>query len=565
MNDDKPVKPVAPQQPCCASHTHAHHTHANGCCGTAQAAPAPQSAPVEPQDDDRSRDTDAREVEPYIDPDYPALTEDSVTSRRKFLQASTGLVAATAAAAVPFAETALAQDFSSDRGRGFPKNRRILLKGGTVLTMDSAIGDFDAADVLIEGTKIKEVRPNIHAPSATAIDARGMIVMPGFIDTHRHQFQSAMRSSLTNGTAYVFPLGPQDYFLQWQSFLTNMFRPQDGYAGIMASALGQLNAGITTTCDMSQINHTPTHTDAMIQALKDAGRRSVFAYSPSDGPNSQFPQDIYRLRRQYFSSSDQLLTLAMHVPTSTSPTTNFPIARDVGAPITSHISGPIMSLYNAGLMGPDNTYIHCTSLTNDEWQAIADTGGTVSIAGPIEMSMGLGVPPWQKALDHGINPSLSSDTDINMSGDMFTQMRGCLTLQRMQVHERRIKGETNLPRLLQCRDVLKFATIEGAKTNHLDSKIGSLTPGKEADIIMLDAANAINVMPLTNAYGAVVTLMDTSNVRNVIVAGKILKWNGALVGVDLKRVQRLVTAAQDYLWSKTDWPRSVVDTSVPGH
>lgn len=255
----------------------------------------------------------------------------------------------------------------------------------------------------------------------------------------------------------------------------------------------------------------------------------------------------------------------MHIPTDANAASIFPIARDAGAPITSHLAGPLMPLFNAGLMGPDNTYIHCTSVTDQEWQAIADTGGTVSIAGPIEMSMGLGVPPWQKALDHGIQPSLSSDTDINMAGDMFTQMRGCLTLQRMQVHERRIRGETNLPRILQCRDVLKFATIEGAKTNHLENKVGSLTPGKEADIIMLDAANAINVMPLTNAYGAVVTLMDTSNVRNVLVAGKIVKWNGALVGVDLKRVQRLVTGAQDYLWSKTDWPRSVIDTSVPGH
>src|SRR5262245_9214638 len=171
-------------------------------------------------------------------------------------------------------------------------------------------------------------------------------------------------------------------------------------------------------------------------------------------------------------------------------------------------------------MRSDNEYIHCVRLTETVWKMIADTGGKVSIATPIEMQMRHGMPPIQTALDHGIRPSLSVDVETNMAADMFTVMRSTFTLQRVLLNERALAGEGNLPRLLTCRDVLEMATIQGAIDSHLDQKIGTLTPGKEADIIML-RADAINVTPLNNAPGAVVTLMDTSNVDTVLIAGKI--------------------------------------------
>jgi len=164
--------------------------------------------------------------------------------------------------------------------------------------------------------------------------------------------------------------------------------------------------------------------------------------------------------------------------------------------------------------------------------------------------MGHGIPAIQQSLDHGIRPSLSVDVETEMPGDFFTQMRSVFTLQRMQRLARERAGEKNLPPLLTVRDVVEFATIEGAKDNGLESKVGTLTPGKEADIIML-RTDQINVMPVNNAYGAVVLSMDTSNVDTVFIAGKAMKSQGRLVGVDMARITRQLNQSREYLISKT--------------
>jgi cytosine/adenosine deaminase-related metal-dependent hydrolase len=214
---------------------------------------------------------------------------------------------------------------------------------------------------------------------------------------------------------------------------------------------------------------------------------------------------------------------------------------------------------NAGLLGPDNEYIHCTQLNEATWKMIADSGGHVSIAPAIEMQMRHGMPPFQAALDHGIRPSLSVDVECNMTADMFSIMRTAFTLQRALVNERAIAEEKNLPRLLTCRDAIELATIEGARTAHLDSKIGTLTPGKEADILML-ATDRINVFPMNNVPGTVVTLMDTSNVENVFIAGKVMKWQGKLVGVDLGRIRRMIDKARDELLARAKYPPNLFES-----
>ncbi len=188
---------------------------------------------------------------------------------------------------------------------------------------------------------------------------------------------------------------------------------------------------------------------------------------------------------------------------------------------------------------------------------IADTGGKVSIACPIEMQMRHGMPPIQEALDHGIRPSLSTDVETNMAADMFTQMRSIFTLQRALANERALAGDEAAPRLLTCREVLELATIEGARCAHLDQKVGSLTPGKQADLIMLDAG-MINVMPMNNAPGTVVTMMDTSNVRNVFIDGKLVKANGALVGVDLPRISGLLAKSRDSVLERARYARTIL-------
>jgi cytosine/adenosine deaminase-related metal-dependent hydrolase len=215
-------------------------------------------------------------------------------------------------------------------------------------------------------------------------------------------------------------------------------------------------------------------------------------------------------------------------------------------------------------MGPDNVYIHFTNASDAQMRRIKDTGGSLSIACPIEMAMRHGTPPIQQALDAGIRPSLSSDVETTMAADMFSQMRSVFTLQRALLNERSIKGEKNLPPLLQSRDVIEFATLQGARTDGLDAKVGTLTPGKEADIVLL-RTDLTNTLPFNNAYGAIVTAMDTSNVDAVFVAGKAVKRAGKLLDVDLASVRRQAAASRDYLVGRLGWPRSVIDTSLSGH
>lgn len=435
-------------------------------------------------------------------------------------------------------------------------SRRILLQGGVVLSLDQSVGDFEKADVLIEGKRIAAVGPNLAAAarSALVVNAADRIVMPGFVDTHHHQYETLLRSILADG---LLRDEPKNYGSVIQGIFTPVYLPQDAYISELVASLNQINAGVTTTVDTSQVSLSPAHSDACVAGLKESGRRAVFAYSAGVGPATQYPQDITRLRKQYFSSGDQLLTLALHAAVSAD---HWKLARSVGAPVVSHfISGDLQPMKNAGLLGPDNQYIHCTQLNEATWKLIADSGGKVSIAPAIEMQMRHGMPPFQTALDHGIRPSLSVDVECNMTADMFSIMRAAFTLQRALANQRAIAGEKNSPRLLTSRDTIELATIEGARVAHLDNKIGTLTPGKEADIVML-ATDRINVFPMNNVPGTVVTLMDTSNVENVFIAGRVMKWQGRLVGVDLSRIRRTIDTAREGLLARAKYPRNLFES-----
>ena len=231
------------------------------------------------------------------------------SSRRRFLKASAALAAGvTAAQALP--EAATAQGASDVELNRLLQQRRILLKGGVVLTLDRGVGDFAQADLLIEDGKIREVRPNIVASddAAAVIDVSGRILIPGFIDTHSHSYQGILRNILSNGR--VDP----DYNRDIIGKLTPAFTPADAYAGMLSTALGMIETGTTCVVDVSQVNNTPEHSDALIRALQDSGIRAVFAYSDGKGPAAQYPQDISRLQRSYFNSRDQLLTLALGTP-----------------------------------------------------------------------------------------------------------------------------------------------------------------------------------------------------------------------------------------------------------
>jgi cytosine/adenosine deaminase-related metal-dependent hydrolase len=204
----------------------------------------------------------------------------------------------------------------------------------------------------------------------------------------------------------------------------------------------------------------------------------------------------------------------------------------------------------AGLLGPDTTYIHCTTLNDEEIQFIVDTGGTVSLAVPVEMMMGHGMPPTQRFLSRGVRPSLSVDVETNVPNDMFTQMRSAVSLQHALAFEQRLAGKTDAPEPVGSRDVLEWATVEGARANGLEDKVGTLTPGKQADVIVL-RTDRINVMPVNDPIGAVVWGMDTSNVDSVFVAGRAMKRGGQLLNVDLNRLRTLAEDSRDYVVSKS--------------
>jgi cytosine/adenosine deaminase-related metal-dependent hydrolase len=432
--------------------------------------------------------------------------------------------------------------------------QRLLLKGGSVLSMDPRVGQLERGDVLIEGSRIAEVGPNITA-SATTIDASNSIVMPGFVDTHRHMWQGALRNILPDGLL-------SDYTRDITGAARAAFRPEDARIGDLVTALGAINAGVTTVLDWSHIGNSPQHTDAAIEGLRESGIRAVYGYGGgAGGPQNQFPGDIRRLRKQHFSSNDQLLTLAMATGVNAA---DWRLAREVNAPITVHLVGGGALTPVRDALGADVTLIHCTNLTDADWQLIVSSRAKVSIACPIEMGMGHGVPPIMEVLERGIRPSLSTDVETEMPGDFFTQMRSVFTLQRMLQQSKVRAGERNPQPLLTAREVVSFATVEGARVNGLEAKVGTLTPGKQADVIVL-RTDRINVMPVNNAYGAVVLGMDTSNVDTVIVGGKVLKRGGQLVGVDLTRIQRQAEQSRDYLLGRVGWPKTLFGGYLPGH
>jgi 5-methylthioadenosine/S-adenosylhomocysteine deaminase len=324
-----------------------------------------------------------------------------------------GVLAAGAAASL-LASNALAAGASAtlDRLKRTERDtgRRVLLKGGIVLSLDPQVGDFANGDVLIEGKKILAVGRNLDAATAAIVDAGGMIVMPGFVDSHHHQYETILRGILADGVLGVPGDGKKTYQGVIQGIFTPVYQPEDAYISELVASLHQLNAGVTTTVDTSQVSHTPAHSDACIAGLKESGRRAVYTYSPGVGLGTKYPKDLLRLQSQYFSSTDQLLTLELNAVPNVD---NWALARQSGVPIICHIvgdrSGNFEAIGKAGLMGPDNEYIHCTQLTETHWKMIADTGGKVSIAPAIEMQMRHGMPPLQTAFSRA-SASMSNAT-----------------------------------------------------------------------------------------------------------------------------------------------------------
>ena len=397
-------------------------------------------------------------------------------SRRNFLKgtAAAGLAAGAMALSRPSAE-AQGHNVNPPPHTG-RSDRRYVIRNGYVMTMEpgtpganSSFGEFIEGDVLVEGKTIKDIGRNLQVGNATDIDARGKVVMPGFIDTHHHQAWTAIRSAIPDSILINDGTGTasaeQNYFENVLAGLTGTtgfarhYRPQDVYISELFGGLSQLDAGVTTVLDISQIHHSPQHSDAVIQALRDTGRRAMLGYFESAGnvAGNQYPDDATRLAG--LLSSDDLVGFIMGgevylgEPTYSAA---WAIGRQLQVQIAAHILSPfgirpILDDLAAGTggvgnnigLGPDNLFIHMTGMSDAGWNGVKNSGAQVSIAFPIEMNMRHGIPPIVRMQQLGLEPSLSTDVETNMTADFFTQMRSAMTMQRMVVNQKVL--DTGLP------------------------------------------------------------------------------------------------------------------------
>lgn len=437
-----------------------------------------------------------------------------------------------------------------------------LLKNGCVLSMDARIGQFNRADVLIQDSLIAAVQPNIEVSDAdvVVIDASDMIVMPGLVDTHRHMWESLVK---TAGTNWSLPVYLQNLYY---GAMGSKLRSQDSYIANLLGSLEALNAGVTTVLDWS-MPYSPDHTDGLIRGLQDAGIRAVFAHGVP-GETSywnrestlSYPENIRGVKERYFSSSDQLLTygLAIRGPEFSHWDTtvqDIQLAEELDAICSMHVGfgswgsvdRSISRMYEAGLLTPRINVVHGNTMGMDEFKMLADTGASLSVTPEVEMMMGHGYPATGYFLEHGGTPTLGVDVVTSTGGDMFSQMKFALQAERSRTNELLLaQGEMPGELSLQASQVLRFATTAGAQALGLERKTGSVTPGKEADLIMIRTTD-LNLFPVHDPIGAVVQFANPSNVDTVFVAGKLVKQNGKLLHVNLDDIRSKAMESKEYL------------------
>lgn len=444
-----------------------------------------------------------------------------------------------------------AENATLDRLRAPRRNQDLtVISGGLVLPVDPN-GWHGVSDVLIRGDEIIEVRP--HLPDSgldvhrITVDATGMIVMPGLVECHLHAWLGQLRG--------IAPTIDFDAYMSLTSHrLAHHYRPHDMYVGTLLSSLIALDGGVTTVIDNSHNSRTPEHSNAAVEALIDSGIRGVHASGrPASGPtdNKQWPNDVLRLRSEYFASDDQLVTLRLFDGFPDQHLWRF--ARDNGLWMSHEMGGGsyvdrLVEFSNAGLLNHMHTFNHCFGTGDVGFSVIADAGAAVNIDPRSDASFGLGpaFPPFADALRHGIRPGLSMDNEISYGMDMFVEMQTLLYLSRSHVFAKNLANPEELAQQLALADIIEFATKSGAANADLADKVGTLSPGKKADIILLDGG-AINMAPINDIYASVVGFANRSNVDTVLVGGQARKWRGKLVDVDVASVQTAARASRDYL------------------
>jgi 5-methylthioadenosine/S-adenosylhomocysteine deaminase len=430
----------------------------------------------------------------------------------------------------------------------------ILIKGATVVTMDPALGILPEADIHVRDGRIEGIGKSLSAPDAEILDAAGLIAVPGFVDGHRHMWEGLLRNALPDADLL-------DYLKYVNGAFALAYRPQDVYLGELVTALGALDVGVTTVLDWSHVQSTPEHTSAAIAALRTAGIRAVFGFGPPGAKDQghQWPHDVSRLRKEEFTAADDLLSLGLatfspeHQPYEQA-LAHMRLAREADALITMHAgvngrgtAGQIERLGRDGHLGPDVNLVHCNTLSDQEWQIIADTGTSVSITPSTELQMGQGIPPLRQARSVGVEPSIGVDVEVAVATDMWTQMRLLFSVQRSQVYEARYAGQPSGEPVTSA-EMLRYATVSGAAACGLADSVGTLSVGKQADLVLL-LRDTLHTVPINDVIGAVVHNMDARNVDTVLVAGRVVKRHGAMVGVDLAKLTDQLTEARDHVFT----------------
>lgn len=405
---------------------------------------------------------------------------------------------------------------------------RFLLRGGTVLTLGAKTANHAEADVLIDDGKVAEIGPGLRARDAELVDATDTIVMPGFVDTHRHAWRSLFRNLGEYGSSPEMSVGT----------VGEHYGPEDVYAATLIGLLGAVEAGITTVVDWAELALDDASADAALQAHRDAGLRTVLV------PGTASRHLLERVTQGAGPSTSVAVGAELVDPGRT--TERRTVARDLGARLHIHaaegIPGAVARLAVQDPLGADVTLVHGAGFDEADLDAIRSSGAAVSLTPSSEMAGGLGSLPIQELIDRDIRPGLGIGDEQVAPGDLFAQMRATISLQHATVFDRKLAGKAGLPKVMSTRDVIRSATVDGARVAGVDAVTGSIELGKQADLILL-RTDRPNIFPINDPIGAVVWGMDTSNVDWVFVGGRVVMREGHLQG-DVQRARSLATAAR---------------------
>ncbi|VXC14595.1 Cytosine/adenosine deaminase [Burkholderia sp. 8Y] len=427
---------------------------------------------------------------------------------------------------------------------------KLLITGGQVITMDPAIGN-GRFNVLIENDRIVEVGPNVQAHDAQQLDASGCIVIPGLINAHMHTWQTALRGVTADWTLPT-------YFRSVHAGLATCFQPNDLYIGTLVGALNQLNLGTTTLGDWCHNNPAPDYTDRAIDGLVESGIRAVYFHgSPKPDPKpgqkhfSEIPHprsEIERLLKDRFPSRDAKVTLGMailgpHYSTYEVSEHDFLLAAEFGLIASMHCAGLEPKtpdgwerLAERNLLGKTTNIVHGNNLTDTQLRMMVDRGVTFSVAPETEMTQGHGHPITGRLRDAGSAPSLGVDLESAIAGDMFTVARVALASQRAldNAQARADTGQLPARSTISTSDALSWITIRGAEALGLQDRVGSLTPGKQADVVLI-RADGLSMRPVHDPVSAVLMQASAANVDTVLVAGEFKKRDGKLLYRNLEQ------------------------------